>query len=136
MTLKEYVIEYRKSHKISQRKFAAMCDLSNGFISMLEKGDNHHTQKPITPSLPTLKKLATGMGISLDELLSVTDDIQLNLTAFDLEDSSTMESFSDKEIQLIEAYRKATPTDQQIVELALQKYMVTPCIAEAPIQAS
>jgi|InofroStandDraft_1065614.scaffolds.fasta_scaffold13298_3 transcriptional regulator with XRE-family HTH domain len=136
MTLKEYVIEYRKSHKISQRKFAAMCDLSNGFISMLEKGDNPHTQKPITPSLPTLKKLATGMGISLDELLSVTDDIQLNLTAFDLEDSSTMESFSDKEIQLIEAYRKATPTDQQIVELALQKYMVTPCIAEAPIQAS
>ena len=103
---------------------------------MLEKGDNPHTQKPITPSLPTLKKLATGMGISLDELLSVTDDIQLNLTAFDLEDSSTMESFSDKEIQLIEAYRKATPTDQQIVELALQKYMVTPCIAEAPIQAS
>ena len=136
MTLKEYVIEYRKSHKISQRKFAAMCDISNGFISMLEKGDNPHTQKPITPSLPTLKKLATGMGISLDELLSVTDDIQLNLTAFDLEDSSTMESFSDKEIQLIEAYRKATPTDQQIVELALQKYMVTPCIAEAPIQAS
>lgn len=136
MTLKEYVIEYRKSHKISQRKFAAMCDLSNGFISMLEKGDNPHTQKPITPSLPTLKKLATGMGISLDELLSVTDDIQFNLTAFDLEDSSTMESFSDKEIQLIEAYRKATPTDQQIVELALQKYMVTPCIAEAPIQAS
>ena len=136
MTLKEYVIEYRKSHKISQRKFAAMCDLSNGFISMLEKGDNPHTQKPITPSLPTLKKLATGMGISLDELLSVTDDIQLKLTAFDLEDSSTMESFSDKEIQLIEAYRKATPTDQQIVELALQKYMVTPCIAEAPIQAS
>ena len=136
MTLKEYVIEYRKSHKISQRKFAAMCDLSNGFISMLEKGDNPHTQKPITPSLPTLKKLATGMGISLDELLSVTDDIQLNLTAFDLEDSSTMEFFSDKEIQLIEAYRKATPTDQQIVELALQKYMVTPCIAEAPIQAS
>lgn len=136
MTLKEYVIEYRKSHKISQRKFAAMCDLSNGFISILEKGDNPHTQKPITPSLPTLKKLATGMGISLDELLSVTDDIQLNLTAFDLEDSSTMESFSDKEIQLIEAYRKATPTDQQIVELALQKYMVTPCIAEAPIQAS
>lgn len=136
MTLKEYVIEYRKSHKISQRKFAAMCDLSNGFISMLEKGDNPHTQKPITPSLPTLKKLATGMGISLDELLSVTDDIQLNLTAFDLEDSSTIESFSDKEIQLIEAYRKATPTDQQIVELALQKYMVTPCIAEAPIQAS
>ena len=136
MTLKEYVIEYRKSHKISQRKFAAMCDLSNGFISMLEKGDNPHTQKPITPSLPTLKKLATGMCISLDELLSVTDDIQLNLTAFDLEDSSTMESFSDKEIQLIEAYRKATPTDQQIVELALQKYMVTPCIAEAPIQAS
>lgn len=60
MTLKEYVIEYRKSHKISQRKFAAMCDLSNCFISMLEKGDNPHTQKPITPSLPTLKKLATG----------------------------------------------------------------------------
>lgn len=136
MTLKEYVLEYRKSHKISQRQFAAMCDLSNGFISMLEKGDNPHTQKPITPSLPTLKKLANGMGISLDELLSVTDDIQLNLTAFDLEDSSAVGSFSDKEIQLIEAYRKATPTDQQIVELALQKYMVTPCIAEAPIQAS
>ena len=136
MTLKEYVLEFRKNHKISQRQLAAMCDLSNGFISMLERGNNPNTHEPITPSLKTLKKLANGMGVSLDELLSVTDDIQLNLTAFDLEDSSTMESFSDKEIQLIEAYRKATPTDQQIVELALQKYMVTPCIAEAPIQAS
>ena len=132
MTLKEYVLEYRTQHKMSQRQFASTCDLSNGFISMLERGYNPNTQKPITPSLPTLKKLANGMGISLDELLSVTDDIQINLATFDGDDFSTSDDLSDKEIQLIDAYRKASPTDQQIVELTLQKYMAEPCVSEPP----
>lgn len=133
MTLKEYVLDYRQKHKISQRQLATSCGLSNGFISMLEKGYNPNTQNPITPSLPTLRKLANGMGISLDELLSVTDDIQISLAT---EDSLTSKKFSKQEIQLIKAYRQATPDEQQIVELALKKYMATPCVAEAPIQAS
>lgn len=133
MTLKEYVLDYRQKHKISQRQLATSCGLSNGFISMLEKGYNPNTQNPITPSLPTLRKLANGMGISLDELLSVTDDIQISLAT---EDSLTSKKFSKQEIQLIKAYRQATPDERQIVDLALKKYIVTPCVAEAPIQAS
>lgn len=136
MTLKEYVLEFRKNHKISQRQLAAMCDLSNGFISMLERGNNPNTHEPITPSLKTLKKLANGMGVSLDELLSVTDDIQVNLAAFDLDGlTTTMDFLSDKEIQLVDAYRKATPDDRQIVDLTLKKYMVAPCIKGDPAKA-
>ena len=76
------------------------------------------------------------MGVSLDELLSVTDDIQVNLAAFDLDGlTTTTDSLSDKEIQLVDAYRKATPDDRQIVDLTLKKYMVAPCIKEDPAKA-
>lgn len=43
MTLSDFVKEYRKEHDLSQRQFAAICGLSNGYISMLEKNMNPKT---------------------------------------------------------------------------------------------
>ena len=79
MTLSELIIAYRKEKDISQRKFAELCDLSNGYISMLEKGENPKTKLPITPTLPMLRKLAKGLNLSINDLFAMVDDIDVVL---------------------------------------------------------
>lgn len=79
MTLSDLVQEYRREHGLSQRQFASVCGLSNGYISMLERNINPKTGQPVTPSLPALKKIADGMGISLTDLFTRTDDIPVDL---------------------------------------------------------
>ena len=78
MKLGDLIRSYRESHDISQRQFALRCDLSNGYISILEKGINPNTQRPVTPTIPQLKKLADGMGISLSELFEQVDDMPVD----------------------------------------------------------
>ena len=77
MTLVEIIVKYREEHNLSQRDFAERCDLSNGYISMLERNQNPQTKAPITPTLPTLRKIAKGMNISIDELLTLADDMEI-----------------------------------------------------------
>ena len=79
MKLGALIKEYREAHCLSQRQFAAQCDLSNGYISILEKGINPNTGRPVTPTIPQLKKLADGMNISLTELLEKIDDMPIEL---------------------------------------------------------
>ncbi len=81
MTLKELISSYRTEHGLSQRQFAAICGLSNGYISMLEKGVNPNTKLPFTPTLPKLKLLAAGIGMTLEELLAKVDDMPVNLSS-------------------------------------------------------
>ena len=79
MKLGDLIREYRDSHDLSQRQFANQCDLSNGYISILEKGINPSTGKPVTPTLPQLKKLADGMRMTLSELFEKADDMPLDI---------------------------------------------------------
>ena len=79
MTLGTYIAQFRKQHDLSQRQFAVSCGLSNGYISMLEKGINPATGRPVIPTLPQLKKLAQGMGITVTELLEQVDDLPIDL---------------------------------------------------------
>lgn len=71
MKIGEYIKDYRNRMGISQRKFAAQCDLSNAFISMLEKGENPKTKKPIELSIQKYKKIATATGITVDKLFEI-----------------------------------------------------------------
>ena len=80
MKLGDLIAEYRVSHDLSQRQFADRCGLSNGYISMLERGINPKTQKPITPTIPQLKKLADGMAMTISEILEKVDDMPIDLT--------------------------------------------------------
>ena len=80
MTLSEYLRAYRDSHDLSQRQFASICGVSNGYISMLENGKNPKTGDPITPSPQTVQAIARGMGMTMQELLSEVDDLYLDLT--------------------------------------------------------
>ena len=81
MKLGDLIREYRESHDLSQRQFANQCDLSNGYISILEKGINPKTGKPVTPTLPQFKKLADGMRITLSELFEKVDDMPIDIGA-------------------------------------------------------
>ena len=74
LLLGQIVREYRTTHHLSTRRFAELCDLTCGYISMLENGKNPKTGKPIAPNLETLAKLAGGMGLTLDELLPMMDE--------------------------------------------------------------
>lgn len=73
MKLSEIIIKYRKEHGLSQRQLSSQCDLSTGYISLIEREVNPQTGKVMVPSLPVLNKLAKGMGMMIDDLLSMCD---------------------------------------------------------------
>jgi transcriptional regulator with XRE-family HTH domain len=75
MTLGEFVLNYRLKCGLSQRQFAIRCGVSNGYVSMIEKNINPKTQQPLVPSIPVLTKIASGMGLSLNELFRLVDDM-------------------------------------------------------------
>lgn len=77
--LADIIVEYRQDHDLSQRQFASRCGLSNGYISMLEKGLNPATNRPVIPTLPQLKKLASGMGKTVAELMEEAEDMTIDL---------------------------------------------------------
>lgn len=81
MTLGEFIKSYRDSHNnLSQRAFASRCGLSNGYISMLEKGYNPKTGEPIKPTLAKIKLLASGMDMSAMELMTTVDEIEIDIS--------------------------------------------------------
>ena len=63
MTLGDIIKKYRKENNISMSEFASYCSLSKGYISMLENNINPRNNKPISPTLPSISKVASGMGI-------------------------------------------------------------------------
>lgn len=79
MDLRSFIIKYRSEHGLSQRQFSEACGMSNGYISMIERGENPKTKLPVTPTLTALKKIASGMGMTLSALLTEVDDMDVNL---------------------------------------------------------
>ena len=74
MTLGEFISDYRKEHKLSMQALADKSNLSKGYISMLENNFiPTNTNKKITPSVEAIKKLAHGMNVSFEYLLSLID---------------------------------------------------------------
>ena len=71
MDLKDILIKYREDNKISQRELARRSGLSNAQISILEYGINKQTGRKPTPDIITMKKLADGMGMSLQSLFDM-----------------------------------------------------------------
>ena len=74
MKLSELIIDYRTRMKISQREFSRKCDLSNTYISFIENEKNPKTGRPVVPTLEQYKKIAHGMGITVQRLFELLDD--------------------------------------------------------------
>ena len=81
MKLSEVVKKYRDEHGMSMDAFAKVCGLSKSYISMLENERNPKSGKPIIPTIITLKKIANGMNVDLDYLISETDDQQIDISS-------------------------------------------------------
>lgn len=114
MTLKDLIAEYRNEHGLSQRQFATACGLSNGYISMLEKGLNPNTKLPVTPSLPKLKQLASGMGMTLTDLLVKVDDMPVELILDDEESKKLVPEIQDElDAEIIRIVSGLTPEKKQ-----------------------
>ena len=88
MTLGDIIRSYRETNNITLGEFANTCSLSKGYISMLENNINPRNNKPISPTLPSMAKVASGMGIDLDTLLKMLDKKQpVQLTSDKVESS-------------------------------------------------
>lgn len=79
MTLSEYIIQNRTRMGWSQRELSRKCGISNQTISILEKGINPSTGKPITPDIATLYAIASAFGTSLHAMMGEVDDIYVDL---------------------------------------------------------
>lgn len=106
MTLGDIIRSYRETNNITLGEFANTCSLSKGYISMLENNINPRNNKPISPTLPSMAKVASGMGIDLDTLLKMLDKKQpIQLTSDKAESSipaliiDSKTSDADKEFQ-------------------------------------
>lgn len=76
MLLGTIIKDYRENNNLSMKEFADQCNLSKGYISMLENGVNPRSKKPIAPTIPSLKKIAMGLGLDIDTLLRMMDGEQ------------------------------------------------------------
>ena len=111
MTLSEYIKDYRATHNLSQRQFANQCGLSNGMIARLERGYDYRTNEPVIPQMESLKKIATGMGISLTDLLTSIDDMLVSLRVSNRkkELSTLQESGQDFDIEIARLILRLSP---------------------------
>jgi len=73
MLLGDIIKQYREEHKMSLQDFANLIDSSRSYVHMLEKNINPSTNKPISPSIETLKSLANAMNMDLEILLKKLD---------------------------------------------------------------
>lgn len=105
MKLNELIVEYRESHKISQRQFAKQCGFTNTYLHMIETGTNPTTGKKVIPSINTLFKISKAMGMTLQELSDTIEDSPVFL-------GEDMLDLSNAEKELINVFRKI-PEDKQ-----------------------
>lgn len=76
MYLGDLIKKYRTDHKISQRDFAKLCNLSHTYIAALEKNIDPRTGKPIAPTLDTVKYVAKAMNMSIEDVLHLLEENQ------------------------------------------------------------
>lgn len=122
MTLAEYIVQYRKEHDLSQRQFAQLCGLSNGYISMIENNYNPSTKKPLVPTLVALNKISSAMHITLDELFSSVDDMAVSLSSRSSSSKSDFNKYTDEELLLISSWRQASEDERIEISHILRKY--------------
>ena len=124
MTLRELVITYRNEKGMSQRQFATACGLSNGYISMLEKNVNPKTGLPVTPSLPALKKIAIGMGLTLNDLFLQADDMPVDLLEGNEKSTLVTGSEDERELEAMQLFESLSDS-QRVEALNYLRYLAT-----------
>ena len=76
MTIGEIIKNYRTANDLSMDNFGKLASLSKAYISILERGSNPRNNKPVIPSIDTLRAIAQAMNMDLNELINLLDDNQ------------------------------------------------------------
>lgn len=74
MTIGEIIKNYRTANDLSMDNFGKLASLSKAYISILERGSNPRNNKPVIPSIDTLRAIAQAMNMDLNELINLLDD--------------------------------------------------------------
>lgn len=74
MTLGDAISAFRKERGMSMDGFSEASGISKAYISMLEKNQTQRGTPP-TPSIDIYRNAAKGMGISLEKLIRMVDDV-------------------------------------------------------------
>lgn len=94
MTLGDVIKEFRELNKLSQEEFGKMSGLSKSYLSMLENNKDPRGN-PIKPSIETIDKVATTIGVDLDTVISKIDqDVVVNRKKVALSDFDNSEEES------------------------------------------
>lgn len=76
MILGDLIKEYRREHGYSMDQFAKMSGLSKAYISILERNVNPVNNKPVIPSLETIKAVAQAINMAFNDVIAVLDGNQ------------------------------------------------------------
>lgn len=108
--------QYRQENNLTLRDFATRCGTSHSYIAMLESNKNSKTGEPIVPTLTMLNKISRGMGISVNDLINICDDIPISLA----QEENTPEEpkLTEGERMLLDLFRQI-PEEQQKVFLEM-----------------
>ena len=74
----EIIKRYREENGMSLRDFAKKSGVSNSYLSMLETGRQPQSGRPIVPTLTTLNKIASAVGMRIDDLIAAVDDMPVS----------------------------------------------------------
>lgn len=73
MDLGKIINGYREERQMSMADFSRVSGISKTYISMLEKGINPKTGKPVVPTVEYIKKAAKGMMMDFDDLFDMIE---------------------------------------------------------------
>ena len=106
MSIGEYIEKYLRDHQISANELARQCGISKGYMSMIIKGVNSTTKEPLIPSIKILQRLASGTGVSLNDLCAAVDSyVDLRPEKQDAPSGKIMIEVSREESAIIRRYR-------------------------------
>lgn len=115
MTLGDLIFKYRTENELSMDDFSKKSGISKAYVSLIEKNVNPRNNKPVAPTLPTLKKIASAMNMDIDSLLkSLGNEQEISLTNDNNMDDKIKELVHDVSINedlklLLEIGKKMTP---------------------------
>ncbi len=78
MTIGDVIKEFRKINDLNLEEFGKMAGLSKSYVSMLENNKDPRGN-PVNPSLETIDKIASAIGVDMDALVGQIDqDVVVN----------------------------------------------------------
>lgn len=69
--LGKFIKRLRAEKDLSLRELAELTGLSHSYLHNLEIGSDPRSGKPLSPTIPSLEKLSTGLNVSLHELIDM-----------------------------------------------------------------